>query len=131
MPEVRLLDVKIENITYNNRIVVPNDETLEVQIGTNISTTVSYDDQNAKCKCIMEVNVTPINTSVEFNAVIRVVGVLAYTEGANHREIHVAACKRLFPHVQSSVASFMTLVGLPNFLVGEPELSENDVNVER
>jgi len=88
---------------------------------------VNYDDENGRCKCVTTVIIAPQNVQVDFKLEICVAGIYDYEKGSNHKEIHIAACKKLFPHVQSRVMSFMTLVGIPDFMIDEPVVSVEDV----
>lgn len=131
MKDMRLLDVRIEKIIFNNNIVIPDaPEAIDIQIGTNIFTNVNYDEENGRCKCTTSVDLTPQNVQVDFRIFICVAGVFDYEKGADRSEVHVEACKKLFPHVQSRVISFMTLVGFPNFILEEPDVKVGDVKFE-
>ena len=131
MKNLKLLDVKIEKIEFDNDIIIPeNSEVVDIQIGSNIRTTVNYDEENARCKCSISVSITPQNIQVNFRVLICVTGILDYEKGGDRSEIHIAACKKLFPHVQSRVTSFMTLIGIPNFILEEPSLNTDDIKFE-
>lgn len=128
MQDLKLLDVRIEKIVFHNNIVIPDATTpVDIQIGTNISSVVNYDDKNEKCKCVTTVELTPQNMEVDFKVVVCVAGIFDFGKADNHKEIHVAACKNLFPHVQSRVTSFMMLAGFPNFIIEEPQVSVENV----
>lgn len=131
MENLKLLDVKIEKIVFNNNIVIPkNTGTVDIQIGSSICTNVNYDEENGLCKCMTSVDITPQNIQVDFRMFICVAGIFEYEKGANRSDIHIAACKKLFPNVQSSITSVMTLVGIPNFILEEPDVKVEDVKYE-
>lgn len=131
MKDLKLLDVKIEKIIFDNNIVIPDTPgAVDIQIGSNIFTNVNYDEENGRCKCMTSVDITPQNLQVDFRMHICVAGIFDYEKGADRSEVHVAACKKLFPHVQSRVISFMTLVGIPNFILEEPDVKVEDVKFE-
>lgn len=128
MQELKPLEIKIERIAFDNNIVIPNaTEPVDIQIGTNISSVVNYDEENGRCKCVTTVLITPQNMQVDFKVEMCVAGIFDYEKGSDHKEVHIAACKKLFPHVQSRVMSFMSLVGIPNFMLEEPILSPDVV----
>ena len=128
MQDLKLIEVKVENISFENNIIIPDaNAPVNIEVTTNISSIVKYDDSNARCKCATTVEIAPKNTDVDFKVLICVVGIFEYSRDDNRKEIHVAACKKLFPHVQSRVTSFMTVVGFPNFVVEEPLVSVDDV----
>lgn len=128
MDELKLLDVKIEKISYVNDIFIPDTNgPVDIQIGTKISSKVNYNLQEKKCKCTTIVELKPMNYDVDFKVEIYVAGVFDLGENTDSKLIHIEACKKLFPHVQSRTISFMALVGLPNFTIEEPKIDVQDV----
>ena len=130
MEGLKLLDVKIEKITFINDIFIPDvNGHVDIKIGTKISSKVNYNLQEKKCKCTTTVELAPINYDVNFKVEISVVGIFDLGENKDNKQIHVEACKKLFPHVQSRVASFMTMAGMPNFTIEEPQIDVEDVRL--
>lgn len=128
MQDLNLIEIRIEKITFDNNIIIPGATApVSIETATSISSIVKYDDKNAKCKCATTVTILPKGIDVDFKVVLCVAGVFGYNNTDDKKEIHVAACKKLFPHVQSSVISFMTMVGFPNFIVEEPSVSIENV----
>jgi len=130
MLELKLLDFKAESIEFLNDVVVPEEiETLDVQIGTAVSSEVNYSSDNTKCKCTTTVKIFPENIDVDFKATIRLVGVFECAVIDDRKSMHVAVCNTMFPRVQSFVSSFMTVAGFPNFIVEDPCVNAEDVEV--
>ena len=128
MQDLNLIEVKVENISFENNIVIPGaNSPVNIEVTTNISSVVKYDDNNARCKCATSVEIAPQNNDVDFKVFVCIVGIFEYGRDDDRKEIHIAACKKLFPHVQSRVTSFMTVVGFPNFVVEEPHVNVDDV----
>lgn len=130
MEGLKLLDIKIEKITFVNDIFIPDVKgQVNIEIGTKVSSKVSYNLQEKKCKCTTTVELEPINYDVNFKLEMSVVGVFDVGENKDNKQIHVEVCKKLFPHVQSRVASFMTFAGMPNFTIEEPPIDVEDVRL--
>lgn len=129
MGKIKLLEQKIETLSYINDISLPNQEgEVEIKIGTGISSKVDYDTTNKICKCVSTVEMKPQNMQVDYKVIISVAGIFSYEDMDNQKELHIAVCEKLFPYLQAITTSFMALTGLPNFNLQEPELSEKDVH---
>lgn len=127
MNQLTLKEIKVEKISFINDVhVSPQEGSIEVQIGAKISSTVNYSSDNTRCKCTTTVDLIP-NPQVNFGATIVVLGVFEYSDGMDHKEVHVSACKKLFPHVQATTAAFMNTVGFPNFVINEPTLDVDSI----
>lgn len=127
MEQLVLSEIKIEKISFINDVQVSKEEgTIEVRLGAKISSSVSYNTDNTKCKCVTTVELIP-NPKVNFGATIVVVGVFDFNKDQNHKDIHISACKKLFPHVQATTSAFMNMVGFPNFILDEPQLDIDNV----
>ena len=130
MQEAKLLEVKINTINYSNNIAIPAGcSDTNIKIKTNISSTVNYDIENKKCQCITTTNFIPELDSVDFNVSISVVGIFECTDLSDRKKTHVEVCKKLFPYVQTTITSFMTLVGFPNFMVEEPQIDTEKITI--
>lgn len=127
MGKIKLIEQKIESLSYVNDIQLPEEGEFEIQIGTEINTKVDYDTKNQICKCVSTVEMKPQNFQVNYGVKIAVAGLFSYEETENQKEIHIAVCEKLFPYLQAITTSFMSMAGFPNFNLQEPELSEEDV----
>ena len=127
MKELSLVELKVERITFVNDVQVPETAgTIDVQIGTNITSIVRNNQTNTKCKCETTVELVP-NPQVNFGATIVVVGVFDCEHLQDKKRIHIEACKKLFPHVQATTSAFMNMVGFPNFVIEEPDIDMDSV----
>ena len=127
MEQLVLSEIKVEKVSFINDVHVTEQEgSIEVRIGANISSSVSYNSDNTKCKCVTTVELVP-NPKVNFGATIVVLGVFEFDKNQDRREVHINACKKLFPHVQATTAAFMNTVGFPNFVIEEPQLSAENI----
>ena len=131
MDQLVLSEIKVEKISFINDVHVTEQEgSIEVRIGANISSTVSYNSDDTKCKCVTTVELIP-NPKVNFGATIVVLGVFDFSKDMDRKEIHISACKKLFPHVQTTTAAFMNMVGFPNFVIEEPQLSIENITEDK
>lgn len=122
------VEIKIGKVSFVNDIAIENEKkSIELKIKTQFSSVVMYDKDNNKCKCITTAELKPEELDVNFNVSISVSGIFTCNEIKDRKELHIVACKKLFPYVQTSITSFMTLVGFPNFLVEEPEVDISEV----
>ena len=134
MQELLPVDVKVENITYINDVQLPpelnvNDskvKSINIKIETKISTKVEYNSENTQCKCNICVELVP-DPKVNFGATIIVAGIFNYSNDIPRKELHIAACKALFPYAQATTHSFMNMVGFPNFMIKEPQIDSESI----
>ena len=130
MQALNLLSVKIEKINFSNNVIVPEvNGSIDIQIETDVSSTVNYDVERKQCKCATTFKLAPKETSVDFGVEICVSGLFACGEIEDRKKTHVEVCKMLFPHVQSRVISFLTMVGIPNFVFEAPRFDIADVQI--
>lgn len=127
MKELPLVEVKVEKITFINDVQVPEAPgTIDVRIGTEITTLVKFNQTNTKCKCETTVELVPV-PKVNFGATIVVVGIFDCDGIQDRKKIHLDAFKKLFPHVQATTSGFMNMMGFPNFFIEEPEMDVNKI----
>lgn len=132
MESLKIIETKIEKVDYINDIVLHGSEgsSIEIHLGTKISSTVNYNEDVKRCKCVSTVKIEPQNMDVNFSAIISVAGVFDYGDMDERKEIHVGVCKKLFPYLQTATISFMNMVGIPNFILEEPMLEVEAVQIE-
>ena len=88
MEGLKLLDVKIEKITFVNDIFIPDVKgQVNIEIGTKVSSKVSYNLQEKKCKCTTTVELEPINYDVNFKLEMSVVGVFDVGENKDNKQM--------------------------------------------
>ena len=107
MSQLSLIEIKVKSVSFINDVDVPEASgTINVQIGTKITSVLNYNLDHSKCRCETTVELLP-NPQVNFGATIVIVGVYECVDIPDRKEVHIEACKKLFPHVQATTSSFM------------------------
>lgn len=120
MSQLSLIEIKVKKVSFINDVDVPEASgSINVQIETKITSVLSYNPDQSKCRCETTVELVP-TPQVNFGATIVVAGIFECTDIQDRKELHIDACKKLFPHVQATTSSFMNMMGFPNFVVEEP-----------
>lgn len=120
MSQLSLIEIKVKNVSFVNDVDIPETSgSINVQIGTKITSMLNYNADCSKCRCETTVELVP-NPQVNFGAKIVVTGIFECADIQDRKELHIEACKKLFPHVQVTTSSFMNMMGFPNFVVEEP-----------
>ena len=127
MSQLSLIEIKVKNVSFINDVDVPEASgSINVQIGTQITSVLNYNADRSKCRCETTVELIP-NPQVNFGATIVVVGIFECADIQDRKELHIEACKKLFPHVQATTSSFMNMMGFPNFVVEEPVIDVDNI----
>ena len=124
MANVKLDAYRIAKLQFCNEVIDTDKENLE--INSMIKTSVNYDEDNKKCLCSYLLEMRPKETDVDFKIEVKVVGSFSY-DGDDKKAIHVEAAKKLYPFLQSSTSSLMAIIGIPNFILPDFDISEDDV----
>lgn len=130
MNNTNLLEQKIERISYTNDVYLPDQKegSINIEIGTKISSQVNYNEDEKRCKCIITLELSPQNLDVNYSVELSMCGIFEYDINVDQKEIHLEVYHKLFPFLQASATSFLTLTGIPNFFLQEPGLNIEDVN---
>ena len=126
MANVILEGFNVKKINYINNL---KKEEQKVEFSTTISTNVKYNKEESKCVCSQLVKITPDCADVDFCVEVEVTGLFSYEEG-ERKYIHVEVCNKLYPYLQTTTASVMTIIGIPNFILPEFTVKAEDVEVD-
>lgn len=126
MANVVLEGFNVKRINYVNNL---KKEELKIEFSNSISTNVKYNKDENKCVCSQLLKIVPCSADVDFCVEVEVAGLFSYEEG-EHKDIHVEACNKLYPYLQTTTASVMTIIGIPNFILPELSVKAEDVVID-
>jgi|GEM_PF-1897457 len=126
MAKVVLEGFNVKRIKYTNNL---QKEEQKVELSNAISTNVKYNKEESKCVCSQALKITPSCVDVDFCVEVEVTGLFSYGEG-ERKEIHVEVCNKLYPYLQTTTASLMTIIGIPNFILPEFTVNPEDVVID-
>lgn len=123
MSIVNLERFSVKKINYINNL---NKDEQKVELYHTINSNVKYNKDESKCVCILSLKILPSDTDADFCVEIEVAGLFSYEEG-ERKDIHVEACNKLYPYLQTTTISVMTIIGIPNFILPEFKVNSEDV----
>ena len=123
MVSVTLERFNVKKINYINEFKKTEEN---IELLSSVSTNVNYNKEQHKCVCTQALKITPSDDQGEFCVEIELVGLFSYEEG-NKNDIHIEVANQLYPHLQKTIASVMTIIGIPDFVLPALNIKPEDV----
>ncbi len=128
MAKTELLNYKIFKLNYENDVLNEQQiENEELKLNTSLETNVNCNEKEGTGICTYTLKMFSENENILFNVEIVLSGLFSYDKNEDRKEIHVEIAKKVFPYLQSKTSFLMAMIGIPDFILPEPELEPNDV----
>lgn len=115
----------IRAIQYTNNI--SGTETME--IGSNVESTVNYNDETSECVCLFTLTVKNIGDQEFLKIVLTLEASFSFSPSESKKQIHIQINENLFAQAQATVCAMCGVAGLPPMMV-PPVIFTEDNTVE-
>ena len=125
MEPITLVNRKIIEVYYsieNKNGKKPTSQSIE--LSNTVSSSVQYNDDKAKCVCIMTYELKPKDKELSVPSIKIVVnGVFSFDTSLDKKVVHVQTAKEVYPFLKETTENFLNMVELSELKMPEIEFS--------